>query len=47
MRSNGILIERKSEDNYVFTETPTGEELVPTRGFWFAWAAFNPDTILR
>ncbi len=29
-----------------FTNVTTGEEVIPLRLFWFAWAAFNPDTEL-
>jgi hypothetical protein len=29
-----------------FVNTKTGEEIVPLKLFWFAWAAFHPDTLL-
>lgn len=31
---------------FVFENLDTGETLVPLRSFWFAWAAFYPDTQL-
>lgn len=31
---------------YRFENLETGEEIVPLRSFWFAWAAFNPETEL-
>lgn len=29
-----------------FVSNKSGEEIVPLKLFWFAWAAFNPDTLL-
>lgn len=29
-----------------FTNQTTGDEIIPLRTFWFAWAAFHPDTQL-
>jgi uncharacterized protein DUF3179 len=29
-----------------FTDLSTDKEIVPERDFWFAWAAFHPDTLL-
>ncbi len=36
-----------SPDGTVIMSTADGEEIVPLRTFWFAWAAFHPDTLLR
>lgn len=32
------------DHNFRVTDTVTGEEIVSEIGFWFAWAAFYPDT---
>ena len=41
-----ILIERTSSGEVKVTNTQTDEEIIPLRLFWFAWAAFHPDTEL-
>ena len=43
---NGInvLVERDSSGIVKITNKDTGEEIVKERDFWFAWAAFHPDT---
>ena len=33
-------------DNVTFINKETNEEYVPLRGFWFAWVAFYPDTLV-
>ena len=42
-----ISVTRGAADEYTFVNLATGEEIVPIRGFWFAWAAFYPDTELE
>ncbi len=41
-----IMIEKTSSGEVKVTNTRTGEEIVPLRLFWFAWAAFHPNTLL-
>lgn len=36
----------KYDDGNVTVSTSAGEEIIPLRMFWFAWAAFHPDTDL-
>lgn len=40
----GVIIERNADSSVRFVEEATGKEIVPLRSFWFAWAAFYPDT---
>jgi len=37
-------LERDDAGIVTMTNLETGEEIVATRGFWFAWYAFHPDT---
>jgi hypothetical protein len=39
-----ITLERQAGGEVVVTNLATGEEIIPTRLFWFAWAAFHPGT---
>lgn len=42
-----VAIEVTNDDGVIsFRNVQTDEEIVPLRGFWFAWAAFNPETEL-
>ena len=41
-----ILVERDASGKVTFFDKDSWEEYVPLRGFWFAWAAFNPSTEL-
>jgi len=41
-----ITITRDEANQVTFTNDETGEEIVAVRGFWFAWAAFYPETEL-
>jgi len=41
-----IIIEKLDSGQIKVTRTDTNQELIPLRLFWFAWAAFNPDTLL-
>jgi cytochrome c biogenesis protein CcdA len=45
---NGVNISVSIQDSgeVTFTRQDSSEEIVPLRGFWFAWAAFNPSTDL-
>jgi hypothetical protein len=44
----GSLIVEVTYENDIasFKNQETGEEIVPLKLFWFAWASFNPDTLL-
>jgi hypothetical protein len=44
----GASIEVRTDGNgaVTFTNLDTGHEIVKERDFWFAWAAFHPDTLL-
>ncbi len=42
-----VVVRFAEDGNIVMEDTQTGEEFVPLRTFWFAWAAFHPDTSLR
>ena len=33
-----------ADGEVIFVDKESGEEYIPLRGFWFAWAAFNPET---
>lgn len=46
VRGVPVRIERDSVGVVTATRLDTGEEIVPERGFWFAWYAFHPDTTL-
>lgn len=35
---------KKANKTVVFTDTATGEDVVPFYGFWFSWIAVHPDT---
>ncbi len=41
-----IILENQANGKIVVTNTQTGAEIIPIRLFWFAWAAFHPDTEL-
>jgi len=41
-----ITIARSESGEITATNNETGEDIIPIRLFWFAWAAFNPDTEL-
>jgi len=41
-----IRLERDDSGEVTVTNLETGEEIIPIRLFWFAWAAFHPDTEL-
>ena len=41
-----ILVERNEAGEVRFTNLDTGDEIIKERDFWFAWAAFYPDTLL-
>lgn len=43
---NSVTLERQANGEIAVTNTATGEEIIPIRLFWFAWAAFHPDTQL-
>jgi len=41
----GVSIAVKFDNGIVtFTNSESGEDIVPVRGFWFAWFAFHPET---
>ncbi len=39
-----IRLERTDSGEIKVTNLQTQEEIIPIRLFWFAWAAFHPDT---
>jgi len=39
-----VQLEKTGEGKIVVTNLQTQEEIIPIRLFWFAWAAFHPDT---
>ncbi len=41
-----LTVEKNDFGIVSVTLKETGSEIVPVRGFWFAWAAFHPDTEL-
>jgi len=41
-----IRLEQRDNGQIKVTNIETGEEIIPIRLFWFAWAAFHPDTEL-
>ena len=41
-----IVISWESSGEVTFINAESGEEYIPLRSFWFAWAAFNPETLL-
>jgi hypothetical protein len=41
-----LKLERQANGEIKVTNVDTGEEIIPIRLFWFAWAAFHPDTEL-
>lgn len=41
-----IIITRNESGEVIVTNSETEESIIPIRLFWFAWAAFNPDTQL-
>ena len=45
---NGINVKLEKQDTgeIVVTNLDTGRKIIPTRLFWFAWAAFHPETEL-
>ena len=44
--STQIILEKQDNGEIVVTNLSNSEKVVPTRLFWFAWAAFHPDTEL-
>lgn len=43
---SSIRLERKDSGEVEVIDLVTNEEIIPIRLFWFAWAAFHPDTQL-
>lgn len=41
-----LRLEKNSDGKIEVTNLETGEKIIPIRLFWFAWAAFHPDTEL-
>lgn len=41
-----IRLEKQASGEIALTNIATEEEIIPIRLFWFAWAAFHPDTEL-
>jgi len=41
-----LNLKKDSDGDIFITRTDTGEQIIPIRLFWFAWAAFHPDTEL-
>jgi len=41
-----LNLSKDSDGNVMITRAGTGEEIIPIRLFWFAWAAFHPNTEL-
>jgi hypothetical protein len=41
-----ITVVREDSGTVRVTNLDTGEDIVPVRGFWFAWYAFHPETEL-
>jgi len=41
-----VRLERDDSGKITVTNLETGEQIIPIRLFWFAWAAFHPDTEL-
>ena len=41
---NGVVV--SEEDGTVFIELVDGARITPLRTFWFAWAAFHPDSVI-
>lgn len=41
-----VRVERKADGKITAENLDTGEEIIPIRLFWFAWAAFHPNTEL-
>ena len=39
-----LKLEKLANGKIVVTNVGTGESIIPIRLFWFAWAAFHPDT---
>jgi len=39
-------LERKKSGEIEVTNQDSGEEIIPIRLFWFAWASFHPGTEL-
>lgn len=46
IENTNIQLEKKPNGKIIVTNLKTEEQLIPTRVFWFAWAAFHPDTKL-
>ncbi|MBI2617593.1 DUF3179 domain-containing protein [Candidatus Gottesmanbacteria bacterium] len=44
IRGTPVTLEKQTNGEIAVTNTATGEEIIPIRLFWFAWAAFHPDT---
>lgn len=41
-----IVLEKQADGEILVRESESGEEIIPLRLFWFAWAAFHPETEL-
>ncbi len=41
-----IKLEKTRSGKIIVTNLNTGEDIIPIRLFWFAWATFNPDTLI-
>ncbi|MFW5703698.1 MAG: DUF3179 domain-containing protein [Patescibacteria group bacterium] len=41
-----VLVTYDQDGTVTMQRSDTGEQIVPLRTFWFAWAAFHPDTTL-
>jgi hypothetical protein len=41
-----LNFKKDSDGEIVITRVDTGEQITPIRLFWFAWAAFHPNTKL-
>ncbi len=41
-----IKLEKTKSGKIIVTNLDTDEDIIPIRLFWFAWAAFNPDTLI-
>jgi len=39
-----VYLEREADGTITVTNLQNGESIIPIRLFWFAWAAFHPDT---
>ncbi|MBI2008440.1 DUF3179 domain-containing protein [Candidatus Amesbacteria bacterium] len=44
--SIALKLEKQTDGKITVTNETTGESVIPIRLFWFAWAAFHPNTEL-